>query len=575
MLKRVSWLVGTPSFQSESTRYRCVHIAANLFIRGYQCSVFANVADVKTNIDNFDCLVVVGYLNPDVVSVAVDVRTAGKQVFVDVADDIFLAKKNTEGWNSGHSILRTLSTLVNAFVCSGVAMREWLQNNIITERGPRVEVVVIEDCTETEEVYSVSAGFWTAATGQRLNLETVDFMADYSTVDHRRISLLWFEDDLITIGDCDLMNLVPVIEQVNQIQNRDEVFLHIVCHKKNNQELLRQSARFSIEFHEWSRKKISQLLKNTQFALITARGGLHGKFKSPRNILRAMHLGVPVLVDPDMKSAAEVWQDQGEIPWFTDLKKILAEVEETGYQNVRQRMLAAMLPYQTRCRIEKTAAAWESVLDESYANNTTESLLKRVLHVYGSDEDLEASVDVKNYCINQDVEFFAISSVSVLRARKNMLMFLGAHRIKLGMVLDDNNVMVDMVGLYDSDLVIMNSIGGSDIEVTMRRFAREKGVRILSQAEFRYLSKFNARKRIGRSPSDLNHQSNMNKLAESSASSASYQSGASCKQLLVMVVMINNCSELIHEFSRRMFGVRLGKAVSVVKKFRHRLFRML
>lgn len=487
----IGWLVNVTDFDAASVRYRCAHPLANLMLRGFGNRVYTKPDAVVRELADLDVIVIVKRLDAGIIGLVVAAAEAGKQVYLDLCDDLVSADGRSSLRSLPRAALRAIAPLLSAITCPTETMRARLQGYLQADGLTDTPVKVIPDCIETEDVYRVSEAAWN---------KTLDGVATQRAeaaglggeeplqLAAAAVRLCWFGNWGGPHSDFGIASMLPVITRLNRYAHRHEISLHIVSNHEGLGELIQQRAKFPVSYHAWSRSVLNAVLAQSQFTLVTSGDDQFSAIKSPNRALLSLAAGVPVIVDAAGESVGSLWTDRNEIALTEDIVDILIRAREEGYSTVRERMLGAVRPSLGRFRLERIGATYVDIFEQGRRPRALAevALPPRVAHVFGLDEDLGLSAQIQAVCREAGSEFMAITSLQSLVSRKSLFGFLGDSGLKPSIVIEADAVADDTRRLRGAQLVVQSSSGQRDLGAQVRQWCLARGVSLMSQGEFLY-----------------------------------------------------------------------------------------
>lgn len=483
----VGWLVNAPQYGQASVRYRCAHPVAQLQLRGLNNTIWSDSRRLAESLPALDAVVIVKRLEPDIVPLVARAAELGKKVFIDICDDIVAPDGRSQQTLLPQAVLRAVAPLCAALLCPSAAMQARLGAYLAENGLHGTPVVVLPDCVETDEVYRVSEAVWSRLVQSSAGVVSVVGQdGAVPALDPAQVHLVWFGNWGGPHSDFGLGSLLPTIHRLNGYAHRHEVVLHLVSNSPPLGDLLRARSKFAVVYHEWDRARLSNLLGQAHFALLTTGDDQFSTVKSNNRVLLALGAGVPVIVDAE--GASSLWCDPADVPDAARIVDILEQARREGYAAVRQRMLDSARPALQPFRIERVGDRYVALLTGAASSATAPATaLRRVAHVFGDDEDVDLAMQIREVCLSRGIEFVAIAGLRELTARKSLFGSLAKHGIKPSIVTDDDAPASETRRLRGADLVVMASSADRALGKQVHDWCRERGnVPVISQGAFLY-----------------------------------------------------------------------------------------
>jgi hypothetical protein len=189
------------------------------------------------------------------------------------------------------------------------------------------------------------------------------------------------------------------------------------------------------------------------------------------------------------------------MPITSNIVAILGRARQEGYESVRDRMLAVVRPAMDRFRIERLAPLYLELFQRRMQATETRlaPAVKRLAHIFASDEDLPLALRVRQWCLGNGVEFMAVVSFNALRSRPALFDFLAGHSIKPSLIFDEEAAHAETRRLRGAQLVVVSSSTERALGARIRTWAGVLGIVLMTQGEFLY--RFDPAALLGRNDS--------------------------------------------------------------------------
>ena len=487
---KILWLANSLSFASASTRFRCAHPSANMYLRGVFNQITSKAAEVPTLLSDSDTLIVVKRMDFGIINPILYAKEKNKTVFLDICDDILSPNRKSTERFAALATFRAVSPHVDAIVCPSYSMKRRIEGYLLDHCIQKPPVVVIEDCLETDDFRIISEAYWERLTGTTTSTaESRNTLSTRPKEETSQVSLrlLWFGNWGGPHSNFGISSLIPTISLLNGYEHRHEITLDIVSNHTGLGNLIERRSKFAVNYYEWSQPTQLQLLNCADLVIVTTGDDEFSTIKSTNRILSAVAAGVPVVVDPDLHSATEIWPNSEDMPTTTKLLDILRNARELGKSNFRTCMLTPIKPLAARYAIDKITSKWLSLLDKHSAQHNSFCSRKpnSVVHIFGEDEDLETSLIIQKHCLEAGITYLCVTSLKNLNSRKNLFSFFGQNGIKPSIIDDEKAKPEEIWRLRGANIVISNTAHNRNMDYILK-WAFDSGAPILSQAEFMY-----------------------------------------------------------------------------------------
>jgi len=495
---KIVWAVNTDAFDSASVRFRCAYPVAYLSLRGHRNTVVTKLPEASKLIPSNDAIVIVKRMDSSIIAPILEAKEKNLAVFLDICDDIISPDNKSYHRDMGLATLRAIAPYVDALICPSYSMKVRLEGYLLDNVLTKPPVVVIEDCLETEEVRTISGAYWETLTGSHVNSKeaySANIMKSPSKEGGaKNINLLWFGNWGGPHSNFGLASIIPIIHVLNNYTYRNELKLDIVSNHKDIGGLIVRRAKFNVRYHEWTQEIQDDLIRCADLSIITTGDDQFSTIKSTNRILSSLVAGVPVVVDPDLLSAQEIWPEVSEMPSTLRIVEILNEIREKGSNGFRRNTLLAIKPVLAKYSINSLCDKWLKLLDK-HVGHTPHKItdikmakIKKVVHFIGEDEDLTAALSIRNHCIKNNMVFSCVTSLNCLYKRKNLFSFFGQHALKPSIIDEGSAKEDESRRLRGADALIANNSSIDIVNGFLKKWADNADIPIISQGKFIYES---------------------------------------------------------------------------------------